>query len=550
MIEVIRQRSLGERCVALATTTALLLVAAAPPAGAQPRECIAVHARGVLTLPFNPAFLHVAQFRDARGRPREGLLMSSFFNVEKDAEGRRVERYLERDLAAWIPDIAGIDPAKFDPKRQLEVLTDRVDGPPKTVWPNENDRVPDGVLPFQGVIVPGGFLSAEKPGRLTIVNLDDPSRAEYVVAEAGTAKPQCRDGKVVNEQWYYHQVVFHDMDGDGRKDVVTARASFKPFLHGCPPAGELLWFRNPGPALKPEVPWQAHVLVGLPRELDGPEVNMDLADLDGDGTPEIIATHFFTNDHISIFGAPRGMPWSAVDPAQGLTVRRKAIMSGQGRPFAVEAVDLDLDGRLEVLTSNHQGDGCFEVTKDAIPGRVLALVPPDSGRIFEDEWTTQVLKDGIRPHPTLPQPARGPGRLAPNRAVAFWPRRSMEGRERPWIVVGGDEASKVWVLRPVAPKAKRDWRYESFVIFDINDHYGPGTTQTLLESPRGVKIGTIGGLTWRYDRPGPDGRAEIWAPVFEARQIHVFSFRPGSGKPVSCGTDQVTACPAPESAAR
>lgn len=531
------------RLAPLAAGTAACLVLGS--ATAAPQACIDVHARGVLTLPFNPAFLHVAEFRDARGRPREGLLMSSFFNVEKDAAGRRVERYLERDLAAWIPGIDTLDLAKFDPRTQLEILTDRGGGEPRTVWPNENDRVPDGVLPFQGVVVPGGFLSAEKPGRLTLVDLDDPARTEYVISEAGTTKPECRDGQVKNDQWYYHQVVFHDMDGDGLKDAVTVRGSFKPFLHGCPPAGELVWFRNPGAALKADVPWQANVLVGLPAQLDGPEINMDLADLDGDGTPEIIATHFFTSDHITIFGAPAGRPWSAVDPAQGRPVRRKAIMTGQGRPFAVEAVDLDLDGRPEVLTSNHQGDGCFDVTKDAIPGRVLALAPPASGRIFEDDWTTHVLKDGIRPHPTFPEPVRGPGRLAPNRALAFWPQRALEGRERPWIVVGGDEASKIWVLRPVAPTAKGDWRYDSFVIFDVNDHYGPNTTQTLRESPRGVKIATIGGLTWRYDRPGPGGRAEIWAPVFEARQVHVFSFRKGAGRPVTCGTDAVTACPAP-----
>jgi hypothetical protein len=148
---------------------------------------------------------------------------------------------------------------------------------------------------------------------------------------------------------------------------------------------------------------------------------------------------------------------------------------------------------------------------------VLALVSPASGRIVDDPWTTQILKDGIRPQPTIPQPERGPGRLAPNRAMAFWPQRSLQGRVRPWIVVGGDEASKIWTLRPVAPRARGDWRYVSDVVFDINVHYGPGTTQRLRSDPQGVKIGTIGGISWRYDRPGPDGRAEIFAPVFEAR---------------------------------
>lgn len=525
---------------------ALVLLPAAGPTQAEATSCPDVYLRDTLRLPFNPAFLHIASFPRAGAAPRTALLMSSFYNVVKDPAGQRVERFVERDLAAWIADLDRVDRRGFDASRDLDVLTDRGTPTPLTVWPNETDRVPTGVVPFEAVVVPGGFLSADKPGRFTLVDVSDPARREYVVADAGTAMPDCRDGVVRNEQWYYHQALFHDMDGDGLQDIITARASFKPFLHRCPPTGELIWFRNPGAALDAAQPWEVRVLIGLPKDRNGPEVNLDLADLDGDGVPEIIATHFFTSDQITIVGAPAGRPWSALAADPALQPRRQVVMTGQGRPFAVEAIDLDMDGRPEILTSNHQGDGCFDVTRDAIPGRVLALLPPADGRIFESAWTAQVLKDDIRPHPTVPDPARGPGRLAPNRAIAFWPQRSMEGRERPWIVVGGDEASKVWVLRPVAPRAAGDWRYTSHVIFDINEHYGAGTTQTLQRDPQGVSISTIGGITWRYDRPGPRGRAVIYAPVFEAREIQVLSFRPGRGRRVGCGPDVVTACPAPQ----
>ncbi|MCL4721219.1 MAG: hypothetical protein KJ041_04545 [Gammaproteobacteria bacterium] len=529
-------RAIGLRSAVLALCIGVGAVAA------DPEPCIRLFRKGVLNTPFNPAFLHVSTFRDAKGRKRDALLMSSFFNVEKDAAGMKVERFTERDLAAWIPDLDGVDPAAFEARRELEVLTDRNRDRPLTVWPNETEKVPDGVLPFQAIVVPGGFLSDRRPGRLVLVKVDDPARTEYVVAEAGTAEPVCANGQVQNERWYYHGAVFIDMDGDGLRDLVTARASLMPFMYGCPPSGELLWFRNPGPALDPGVQWQPTVLVGLPRELDGPEVNLTAADLDDDGVEEIIATHFFTSDQIEVFGAPAGQEWRTVNPAEGRPVRRQAIMSGQGRPFAVQAVDLNRDGRPEILTSNHQGDGCFEVTRDAIPGRVLALQQPASGRLFDEPWTTHILKDDIRPQPTFPAPVRGPGRLAPNRAIALWPARWMEGLIRPWILVGGDEAAKIWVLKPMS-RRKNDWRYESVVIFDINKHYGPGTTQTLMNFPQGVSISTIGGLTWRYDRPGAFGRAEIYAPVFEARQIHIFSFRPGTGEPVACGSDARLACP-------
>ncbi len=532
---------------ALAVALGLAFTLAAGATATGEEACVPLYRKGIIKVPFNPAFLHVTAFpTGSAGETRDALLMSSFFNVERDAAGEKVTRVFERDLTAWIPDLSAVNPATFDPARELEILTDRGGEPFRHVWPNESDRVPAGVVPFAAVVVPGGFLATPKPGRITLVNLDDPQRGEFVVVEAGTGTPDCSAGKtpdrIRNDQWFYHQALFHDMDGDGLKDLITARANLMPFKYQCPPVGELVWFRNPGAALKADVPWEIRVLVGLPLATNGPEVNMALSDLDRDGVPEIIATHFFNSDHITVFGAPAGGRWPDVDPPRR-PLRRTTIMTGQGRPFAVEPVDLNGDGRLEILTSNHQGDGCFEVTKEAIPGRVMALEQPASGKLFDDGWTTHILKDNIRPNPTFPKPVRGPGRLAPNRAVTFWPERRLEERSRPWIAVGGDEAARVWVLRPVSSKPD-DWRYESVTIFDINDHYGANTTQTMASDPKGEVISTIGGLAWRYDRPGPGGMAELYIPVFEARQIHIFSFRKGQrGDRVRCPADVTLACP-------
>lgn len=533
----------------IAPPLALACTLAAGSAATGEEACVPLYRKGVINLPFNPAFLQVAPFPTGKGaETRDALLMSSFFNVEKDPTGEKVARVFERDLTAWIPDLAGVNPAAFNAQKELEILTDRAGEPFRHVWPNESGRVPDGVVPFEAVVVPGGFLATPKPGRITLVNVDDPKRTEFVVVEAGTGTPDCSAGKspdkIRNDRWFYHQALFHDMDGDGLKDLITARANLMPFLYQCPPVGELVWFRNPGAALKPDVPWEIRVLVGLPAETGGPEVNMALSDLDADGVPEIIATHFFTSDNITVFGAPAGGQWKDVDPVRR-PLRRKTVMTGQGRPFAVEPEDLNGDGRLEILTSNHQGDGCFDVTRDALPGRVIALEQPASGKLFDEDWTTRILKDNIRPNPTFPKPVRGPGRLAPNRAIAFWPERRLEEREKPWIVVGGDEASKVWVLRPRSQQ-KDDWAYESVTIFDINDHYGANTTQTIALDPKGEVISTIGGLAWRYDRPGEDGMAELYIPVFEARQVHIFSFRKGKrGDRVQCPADVTLACPAP-----
>lgn len=119
----------------------------------------------------------------------------------------------------------------------------------------------------------------------------------------------------------------------------------------------------------------------------------------------------------------------------------------------------------------------------------------------------------------------------------------MQGKSKPWIVVGGDEAAKVWILKPES-EAQNDWGYDSAVIFDINDFYGSNTTQTLMQDPQGISISTIGGLSWRYDEPGSGGMAEFYLPVFEGRDIHVMGFRgPPNRRPFACPDDSYPACP-------
>jgi len=522
----------------------LPVIAAAAAAPGQ--FCPEVYPRMVLQLPFNPAFLHVQRFEKAGGGRRDGLLMSSFFNVEKNAEGTKVERFTQRDLVALIPDLDTLDPADFDDERDVRVLTD-LDGVPRQVWPNETSRVPDGVVPFEAVVSPQGFQVTPAPGRLSLINLNDPALTEYIVQQSTFSPPRCEPGNPDNQPWFYHDARFVDMDEDGRKDIVTVRSSFRVAGGFCPPTGQLVWFRNPGEELKPEVEWQEFVLVDAQPKPGGPEVNMNVYDLEGDGTPEVIASHFFKHDAITVYGAPEGRRWSDVDPVDGPFVRQKDIMRGQGNPFAVEIVDLNLDGKVDVLTSNHQGDNCFEVTRSEIPGRVIAIEQPEDGRLFDSDWQVHVLKDNIRPNPTFPEPETGPGRLAPNRAIAFWPARVLEGNTRPWILAGGDEASRVWVLKPRYPLDSSRWEYDSAAIFDINEYYGPNASQTLLDDPQGVSVSTIGGFAWRYDRRGPLGLAEVYFPVFEAREIHVMSFRPQPGaEAVQCPADVSIACPVGE----
>ncbi|MBZ0238641.1 MAG: VCBS repeat-containing protein [Deltaproteobacteria bacterium] len=513
------------------------LLATTTTSHASPATCPPLWERGVLELPWRPAFLHVDRYGDG-----EGLTISSFFNAYRNTQPGPPFITYARDRVARIPHLASVDPATFD-AADLEELTDRdtdESAPGRTVWPNEAVRAPRGVFPFEAVVVPQGFHPAAAPGRLTAV--DVATGAEYVIHQSTQAPGGFTNPfDPTNRPRFYHRVLFADMTGDGRADLVSARSGFRvgPFFY--PPFAELVYFENPGDALDPATPWREVVLWGGPAAgFMGPDIHLDMFDFERDGVPEIVATHFFSGGTIALYGAPAGGTWADVDVLASRLPRVAVLSNDQGLPFDVQVADLDGDGRVDILASNHQPDGCTPQTSSPVPGRVFALEQPADSAIFTSPWTTHVLLDDIRSNPTMPG-AGAPGRLAPGRAQVFWPHRLFEGVMRPWIVVGGDESGRAWILRPASP-FRRGWTYEADVIFDINAAYGEGTTQTVR--PPGVTYSTVGSVAIRYDRPWPFGFAELYVTVFEAHDIHVFTTRPGaSATRLTCPTVPAPSCP-------
>jgi hypothetical protein len=102
------------------------------------------------------------------------------------------------------------------------------------------------VVPFQAVVSPQGFLAAEPPGRLSLINVDDPSRQEYIVHQSTAIADEPCDGTAANAPRFYHEVQYADMDADGYKDIVTVRSAFKPLGPGsfCAFFGDLVYFKN------------------------------------------------------------------------------------------------------------------------------------------------------------------------------------------------------------------------------------------------------------------------------------------------------------------
>ena len=112
------------------------------------------------------------------------------------------------------------------------------------------------------------------------------------------------------------------MNGDGLKDIVTARAK-KPIFGSS--KGELIWLEQPSDGNPLQI-WKEHLITV------GPDVNFVLEDITNDGQPEIIATEFFS-EKLSVTYKD-GSQW------------KKVIIDDKiKRGFDLEMVDLNNDGK-------------------------------------------------------------------------------------------------------------------------------------------------------------------------------------------------------------
>ena len=343
--------------------------------------CHELYHKGVLELDVNPAFLNVDDYDTEDGDKRKGLTISSFYHHTFTYD--EVTGVYVPDQPPFAPDqlgrVAKIDDIKPD-LFGFQTYYEKLTSEPNTTWPNDARRIPDGMLSFEGVIIPQGFHSIPTAGRLTIV--DVAIRKEYIVHESTLdfSPPVYEEPNDMPK--FFHMVLFYDMDGDDKLDIVTVRSGFKvlPGQQGSPivypPYSELVYYKNPGDDIDPDVKWEEQILYGghLARPpFMGPDINLAMHDFDGDGVPEIVATHFFSGDNsdddpsgdprmpqlltkgkIAMYGAPFGGSGNDVDGNNPLAQPRvKVLDNSEGFPFSIDIVDLNGDGTMEILATNH-----------------------------------------------------------------------------------------------------------------------------------------------------------------------------------------------------
>lgn len=345
-------------------------------------------------------------------------------------------------------------------KGQFDVRTLETD----TKWTNYVGMAPLDAIPGHPSVVAtaGGFLV---PGQgLGTVDLFDVSEhLGFTHHKVSTDK----------QGWFYHKLIWYDVDRDGLLDIVAARATAPKDTKG-----ELLWLKQPSMAAFTS-PWKEQVIIS------GPDVDFIFEDIDGDQKPEIVAAEFFSSPRLMQYSCPKAS-W---DQCSDSTVTSTTIDGESGPFFTVERVDLNGDGKPDLLVTNNENDGT---------GSLFAYEQPQN---VADNWKKHVLGTGYKPLPTLiPMPGNH-SRGSPGGAQAFHVSASEHGVRKPRILLSGDDGGFVAILTAKSQEAT-NWSYGT--IFVCNS------------------TGTIGGVS-AVDMDG-DGVTEIAVPFYDEGKVEIYTF--------------------------
>lgn len=325
------------------------------------------------------------------------------------------------------------------------------------LWPNKLGHAPPSVSGQSDMLViPDGFLVPTK------------SDGNIFLSAGGNLHRITPKKKGA----FYHEVEWHDVDGDGHLDILVPRAITGGFIPSF--RGELMWYRNPGPEKVMTEEWEEHKIV------DGPDVICHSKPYKGglasfcshfwDGAGKLMV-HGLTN---------RGVhQWSRVIDDRCL------------KCFSVRPVDIDGDGVLDLLSTNHPD----RVNESGVFGYE---VPWDD--LQNGQFTKHVLAINI--FQTILGNA---GVGAPGFAQAFYPEVGTTTGPK-HIVVAGDGSLDVWHL---APKQGERFVYEPRQVIPPK-----GTTGELLV----------------HDFDG-DGIVDVLVPDNDKWDLTAFTFKAGPAPP-------------------
>lgn len=254
-----------------------------------------------------------------------------------------------------------------------------------------------------------------------------------------------------------------DMNGDGRKDFVTARSNAKKG------DGELLWMEHPeDPFNNNGDPWVEHVIT------KGPDVGIEVDTGFYKDEITVFAAEFF-NEKVSVH---------RVSTKDGTLVQSSIIDDTSIlAAYSVQVVDLNSDGQKELLVNNHE-------KSDKTNGIWAYKMPSD---IMTGTYEKYTVASGFHNAFSLTVP-----NMAPGFPYAIWPETSRQGRERAHVAVAGDGDHTAHLFMPSGDKSQ--YQYTDEVVKNEG--------------------GTVGAMD--FADLDNDGWLEMYVPNYDGSYVEVF----------------------------
>ncbi|CAE8702954.1 unnamed protein product, partial [Polarella glacialis] len=329
-------------------------------------------------------------------------------------------------------------------------------------WPNSVTGVTADVFGFPAVVVGNGFLVPSHTLGAIYVMEASPN-PEHLKAPVKITKDMAE--KLPDSGWFYHEAQFVDVDGDGLLDVLTARCQFGVWPWSKK-RGELVWLKQPASAALSGEPWQETQLAAGPDFLFCVQPNTKHLAL---VAPEFVGE--------------RIVYWYMQEDG---SMASRVLDAASGPGFSCSWEDLNGDGRLELLATNHASAN----------GSVYAY-SFDGEDVATAEVTRHVLATGFTPAKV----AAGQG--SPGDAVAFRP--EVAASEKPHIFLSGDNSNSIFLLVPESEDSDI-WSYKTQKIADLNADIGRPS------------IGDVDG----------NGFADVFVPAFDAKVVKHYEFAKAS----------------------
>merc|ERR1711957_116154 len=321
-------------------------------------------------------------------------------------------------------------------------------------WPNDIKVVPDDVFADtkRAIVVPDGFLVPGKAnGGVYLITMDN----------SDVTKATKRQTMASNKNGYfYHMGYWVDMNGDGRKDFITAKSNMQPN------EGKLVWYEHPVGGLSSTAPWVEHVIT------TGPDVGFTTTTTLFKNELTVFASEFF-NQKVVMY---------RVSLKDGTLIGSPVVIDDTTilEAYSVAIVNLDNNKEKQLLINNHE--------KDDKTNGVFAYTFPKN--LMTGTWVKTTLASNFKNKFSLLVP-----NMAPGFPYTFWPKVSDEGKKPGHILVAGDGDYSAHIMTHTGKLT-----YDRDLIKDFG--------------------GTVGAITWAdIDN---DGWNEVFIPNYDKSYVEIF----------------------------